>query len=574
MGVQGLAAFIRQFPSLANQETWQPTTEVNENSSPDRWIIDGNAFVHFYANQHHEYWFYGGEYANVADHLRRDIMTLQKAGLQLTFLFDGALPADKEGTRLKRLRDSLGRVSTLYDGKLSKGHSLSELYVIPPLMLDVCRQTIAELGVPHHTCQGEADAHVMRLAHDYHGYCVSRDSDIHVCPRVGKGYIPLGTLKIEPEQDNKVHALVYQPEQLANLLQIDVNVLSLFGTLLGNDYVDPVRRPIEQWCTAHGVQCNNKARMWPKHVGLFLNRISENTALESLIGEVVSSLGIQDQQIEIRESIRRYDPFSPLLGHQQGDIDLKQDVLAGVVGRSVSDILESKTFWTPVFIEDLRESSSWSISLPLRKCIYGLLVSGCDVVEYARERRHIARFLEEGTELPSGTSPKAILYGAHHTDPDSLQADHHVVPLILCLRYIVHQSAADENPMKRYELIGLIAGSLGSLAPVLGLQFQEREQSSNFWTKKRIPHLTAQFQSVVFCSHMLAQVLKIPHFAETPGFLAHMYSGKIMYRCLRGAQQLRGGIQSIVQQLVPQEARPLFTTIYEAVIQDLDTCLE
>lgn len=514
-----------------------------------------------------------GEYANVANHLRRDILTLQKAGLQLTFLFDGALPADKEGTRLERLRNLLGRVSTLYDGKLGKGHSLSDLYVIPPLMLDVCRQTIAELGVPHHTCQGEADAHVMRLAHESNGYCVSRDSDIHVCPCVGKGYIPLGTLKIEPEQDNKVHALVYQPEQLANLLQIDVNALSLFGTLLGNDYVDPVRRPIEQWCASHGIQCHNKARMWPKHVALFLSRISDHTALASLVNEVVSCLGIQDQQIDIRDSIRRYDPSSPLLEQQREDADLKQDVLAGVVGRSVSDILESRSFWTPVFVEDLRESSSWSISLPLRKYVYGLLVPGCNVVEYARERRHIARFLEEGTQLPSSTSPKDILYAAHHTDLHSLQADRHVVPLILCLRYLVHQSAADETPVKRSELVGLIAGSLGSLAPVLGLQFQERESSGNMWTKKRVPHLTAQFQSVIFCSHMLAQVLKIPHLAETPGFLAHIYSGKSMYRCLRGAQQTRGGIQSIVQQLVPQEARPLFTTIYEAVVQDFESCL-
>ncbi|KAI9320861.1 PIN domain-like protein, partial [Dichotomocladium elegans] len=278
MGIYGLATFVQEHCSLGEKESWH----VDATEKRTSFVIDGNAFTYHYAMQSRTSWAHGGQYSAIARTIRHDLLILQRAGIELTFVFDGAVPQDKQKTRLHRYATYIERGATTLSNLDNINASLrrsasnepqipNELFLLPPLMLDVCIQTLREMGIRVIICTGEADGHVVNMAHNQDGYVLSKDSDMHVYPHSGKGYIPLNTLSIS---NDAVTATVYHPRALASLLNLDVALLPLFGTLLGNDYLDAklVRMPIIEWCSERGFQCRSKTAFWPKFVAEFLHK--------------------------------------------------------------------------------------------------------------------------------------------------------------------------------------------------------------------------------------------------------------------------------------------------------------
>ncbi|CDH52733.1 hypothetical protein RO3G_07522 [Lichtheimia corymbifera JMRC:FSU:9682] len=593
MGIYGLAAFVHEHSTLGDQKTWT----VGDAAKPpaEHFIIDGNAFTYHYAMQSRADWIHGGQYSVVAKAIQDDVLVLQRAGIQLTVLFDGAVPHDKQRTRLKRYATYLERASmtlshldhinsALRQSKMGDDLPIpSDFFLLPPLMLDVCVQALQEMKVETIVCADEADGQVATMAELRNGYMVSKDSDMHVYPRAGKGYVPLGSLNI---RNDMVSATAYHPKALASLLDLKIDLLPLFGTLLGNDYLDTklVRDPITEWCSSRGLQCKSKTVYWPKIVGEFLRKIVGHQELDSnTINVVLKELNgmIKGNGVDhnvVIESVRRYDAESVLLEKDSTSADDNKGNMKHA-SRAITDITLTHTFWAPIFLEDLQQPSSWLVSRRLRQHVYTALLKSDTlpiIREYIREKRHLSEDMVECDVTCNSSGDGFTQFTQlHHTDPTLLaELDRYWWPLVLCLRCLIydlayHHGNNNSNRIKDHEVIGLLAGGFASLLH----KTDGPSALTKLPTIKRgALHLTAQFQSIVFCSHLLGQALGVRHL-EQEGMLINMYDGIRMHHYLQLARR-GASVERMLGSKLGGDKHQLFWNLYRAVIAKMEQNVE
>ncbi|KAI9351007.1 PIN domain-like protein, partial [Pilaira anomala] len=342
MGIHGLPFFIKSHPTLIERVEWTKT-----DSKSDEFIFDGNAFVYYIAHENRTDWTHGGQYATIAKVVKDMVETFRQCGIHMIFLFDGSLPQDKMETRIKRHKSYIERsISTFWNLKQINTSNKNEeqrqngiqyygdLFLIPPMTLEVIIQTLRELEVDVKICQGEADSEVVALAKKKNGYVVSQDSDMHAYPDVGKGYIPFELLSMNQHggDSHQISAGVFHPERLSRLLNLKRSFLPLFGTLLGNDYLDSdiLRYPIGQWSSENGITVINKQNGWPKVVAEFIRRNGlndEKDAIKNVVNQlkpIISKSSMKSREEKaagfedrIIDSISRYDADSSLIIHQE-----------------------------------------------------------------------------------------------------------------------------------------------------------------------------------------------------------------------------------------------------------------
>ncbi|KAI8089578.1 uncharacterized protein BX664DRAFT_386044 [Halteromyces radiatus] len=617
MGIHGLSTFVQNNPSLGVQKTWYLNNAEKNN---DHLIVDGNAFVYHYAYLHRQHWTHGGQYEYMANVIRRIISIWKQAGFTLTFLFDGALPYDKQETRIKRYRDYVDRsVLTMnclsHINNANKVHLRlftlegpqysSDLYVIPPLTIEVCMQTLRELDVSVLTCMEEADGVATQLAQETQGYVVSKDSDMHIYPDCGKGYIPLDSLEISSLYTNDQHhdddddhdipliisATIYQPKVLANLLGLELKMLPLFGTLLGNDYLDiqVIKYPIMTWCSKNvGWNKQNTISHWIKNVAEFIrqmNHMSESSS--SIISTIMSQLKpiilesgmskknqiVNTLEDMILASVKRYDPQHSLLTSSQQQIDISSIHIAPKqYSRQILDLSITHSFWAGVFLEDVQQLSSWYLSRSLRQAMYGWMNMD-KINEYVREKQHLACDTVSVRTIDHDHDQQQLLHlflHHHHVSPTmKMWMDSKIAkplhPLVICLRYFVQESLNTGQPLANHEVVALLVASMVDLVPttlpdefsradgptdliLLSSYYRDTNQQRQQQQKedgikipplrKRSIQLSTQWQHTLLSSHFLAQVLLYndsnfdQHFNQT-GVLATLYNGLVVHTCLQ-----------------------------------------
>ncbi|KAI8646553.1 hypothetical protein BD408DRAFT_409861 [Parasitella parasitica] len=634
MGVHGLSYFIKSLPTIVDHVKWKVEPSKRK-IDQDHFIIDGNAFVYHIAFENRANWTHGGQYADIADAVVKTVDVLHRAGIRLTFLFDGALPQDKLETRVKRHKSYIERCASTYwnlkqintsnknaDEQQNGIHYHGDLFLIPSLTLEVIIQTLKELHVNVEICNAEADGEVVNTAIREMAYVVSQDSDMHVYSHVGKGYIPLELLQVpiyqnqnQNNQDNEyVSAGVYHPEALAKVLHLEPFQLPLFGTLLGNDYLDAdlVRFPISHWCNREGIHITkNNQSGWPKIVAEFLRRNSQldergkgksciiHNIATQLVPIIASSSmksreekanGFQDRIID---SISRYDVSSPLLKRSSKEfqhnnentpetrIDTisKQFLYTKNPSRQIMDVITSRAFWTSIFLEDIERESSWDVSRSLRQCLYGAVSERLEdqqetiVQEYIREKQHLEIVQVKGGVIQNQRSTPLIdFYRIHVSNQDHLK-DHDPAlhPLVLSIRYMLyHCSQSIENGrLFNFEVVAIIISTLRSLAPTLGYSIEEVPLPNIGIPalKKRSIHLAAQYQGIIHSSFLLSQILDIENHLRTPQVLSRMYNGLYFHYYIEIA---RGGasISKMLHNATPK-FKALFCSIYKSVMTGL-----
>ncbi|OBZ87097.1 Protein asteroid 1 [Choanephora cucurbitarum] len=619
MGIHGLSYYITSFPNLIEKAEWK----LDSSDLVDQFIFDGNAFVYHIAFQNRTNWTHGGQYAMIAEIVTKTVQTLSSAGIEPTFLFDGALPKDKLDTRLKRHRSYIDRCISTYQnlGQINASNKDSDdrhngiqyygdLFLIPPLTLEVVVQTLRELNVQVKICQAEADGEVVTLANQKNAYVVSQDSDMYVYPRIGKGYIPFELLKIPLNKDSShISAGVYHPDRLSTMLNLETCFLPLVGTLLGNDYldVDSIRPLIGQWCSAEGLSiAKNSSAGWPKIVAELIKK-NLNNPKDDVIRSIAEQLStvpaksnsrlkmttnsvLQDRMID---SISRYDLSSPLLKSvttnvlkhlAKGGVHLAYDDQTKDFSRQLLDVIESKTFWTSIFLEDIEREYSWDVSRLLRQSMYTIALhqvgrhdstsnseSMAKVEEYVRVKHHL-----EGVRVITDniSQPTLDFYMLHQSNRETLNHLNTVThPLVLCLRYLIfHCSRSIKNGrLYNYEVVGMLISGLRSLAVIIdGLTKDDAPfKIDTPKLKKRCVHLAAQFQSVIYSSYLLSQTLDMPDYMQSPHLLANLYNGVYFHHYIELA---RNGA-SIGKMLsgLSEGFKSLFFSVYEAVMSDLES---
>ncbi|KZT69711.1 PIN domain-like protein [Daedalea quercina L-15889] len=203
MGIHGLTTYLRESRTALAHTIIFPT----QNAKPITIVVDGWSFIFELASWAGLPWIYGGEYEAFSSLLTRVVMAWKDLGLHVCFAFDGAYPALKFPTLVKRATQTTIQVGQLFFRTSGPARStprfLRENSLLPPLIYTVCVQTLLDLvsssamrdkppWLEVHFADEEGDPYAVALAARLNAYVVGRDSDYVILNAEGyQGYIPL-----------------------------------------------------------------------------------------------------------------------------------------------------------------------------------------------------------------------------------------------------------------------------------------------------------------------------------------------------------------------------------------------
>lgn len=157
-------------------------------------------------------------------------------------VFDGGY--DKSGRKLKTVFERVNQRLSLVKG-IARNKSYYE-QVLPILARDVFICVLNELSVPFAICDYEADDQITALANYYKCPVISADSDFFIFD-VHNGFITRDSIEttviLDIDSSGKEYRylncyIYYIDEFISCFPGIEKTVLPLFGTLMGNDYVE------------------------------------------------------------------------------------------------------------------------------------------------------------------------------------------------------------------------------------------------------------------------------------------------------------------------------------------------
>ena len=403
MGVKGLSSLL----------------EDDRRISPDihfrdsKLVVDGHNLLYrlyFSCNldQNH-----GGEYLAFQVQVQALFKTLADCGIKAYVVMDGGSGGSdiKLDTLMARARGKVWRAQ----GAALKGRRAD---ILPPFTLSVFEQTLNDLNVSLVRCFGEADVQLAALARDWCCPVLSADTDFYIY------HLPAGVLPLKQFQWHAVEKSAsqryipcrrYTATSFCTLFNIDRQLLPLFASLAGNDYVNlrevnwahflPAGRPRRS---------GNAARLegllsW---LGARTHQSTEETltAAMALIPNM-SQQGRAEVQAEVQRSMLEYElPSSsslrgffsegavpPLPAEMVSRVPdwVRAPLARGELSGDILDLLvhRSNKLQTQVEPSDLQSSNL--PSQPIREVLYGLLLGqgGCEVEEMDRVGLELTRVM-------------------------------------------------------------------------------------------------------------------------------------------------------------------------------------
>ncbi|GFR17867.1 protein asteroid homolog 1 [Trichonephila clavata] len=231
MGIRGLSTFFNNKPDLSKSYKLHDTSV----------IIDGNNLIYLLYFSRKIDCVYGGDYYKYATAIKKYFSSYLECNIKPIIIFDGGYdPSDRKfETCLLRSKSRL--TVTQRTAKLGK-HSGNVLPICAP---EIFRNVLSEMGIPFAQCEFEADEQLVALANYYECPVLSNDSDFYIFD-VHKGFIRLdsvGTSVLETDIDGTkckyLDCVIYHIDKFLSYFPgLDRNILPLFGTLIGNDYIN------------------------------------------------------------------------------------------------------------------------------------------------------------------------------------------------------------------------------------------------------------------------------------------------------------------------------------------------
>ena len=243
MGVRGLHSLLRSLslPSIAEH------IELSaENSKRNLLVVDGNAFVHWFALE-----VLGPapsintNYRLLSEHVSAWVTRCDIANVDCVFVFDGITEPAKLFCRIERLAKQATHVHTVLSTLLltNKGSDSNRatlhLQSTPPLLAIAC---VVQALRGHDNCRalyadGEADAAIVEVAIALDAIAVlSNDTDMLVFDTGTVGYIPFWAFGFA--DDGSLCAFIVRRVRVAAILGIPPDYLPLLAALAGNDFTD------------------------------------------------------------------------------------------------------------------------------------------------------------------------------------------------------------------------------------------------------------------------------------------------------------------------------------------------
>ncbi|GFT72516.1 protein asteroid homolog 1 [Trichonephila clavipes] len=184
---------------------------------------------------------YGGDYYIYAAAIKKYFSSYLECNIKPIVIFDGGYDLSDRKFETTLLRSKTRLTVTQHIAKY--GECSGNL--LPICAPEIFRNVLSEMGVPFAQCEFEADEQLTALANYYDCPVLSNDSDFYIFD-VHKGFIRLdsiGPSVLETDIDGTkckyLDCDIYHIDKFMSYFPgLDRNLLPLFGTLVGNDYVN------------------------------------------------------------------------------------------------------------------------------------------------------------------------------------------------------------------------------------------------------------------------------------------------------------------------------------------------
>ncbi|KAG8194115.1 hypothetical protein JTE90_003054 [Oedothorax gibbosus] len=396
MGIRGLSTFFNNNPDLSKSHKLYNTNV----------IIDGNNLIHLLYFSNKVDFIYGGDYHKYAKSIRKYFSSYLECNIRPIVIFDGGYDKTdrKFQTILKRSRDRLNFTQQIVKyGDCAGG-------VLPINAKVIFRDVLVEMGIPFAQCDFEADDQVTSLANHYNCPVLSNDSDFYIF-NILNGFIRLSSVDTTVSETTNNEgdsfkylkcSIYYVDKFLSHFPGIDRNILPLFGTLVGNDFVDSkdfskffnsVRFPKQK---SRKFKVNERQKRiigllsWLAHCNLNENikqillytKKERREYLKSVIDRSINGYKTQkcnlvfiiDGEIENLEKIFESET---ILETPCGHALPIQFVIAfhqGTIQPFFLNIINLHRTFLQAQVEDISEESSHACSRYIRQIIYGILL--------------------------------------------------------------------------------------------------------------------------------------------------------------------------------------------------------
>uniref|UniRef100_A0A8C7LFY4 Asteroid homolog 1 n=1 Tax=Oncorhynchus kisutch TaxID=8019 RepID=A0A8C7LFY4_ONCKI len=405
MGIKGLAKFVGDHGEILTDYRFRNSKVV----------IDGcNIYHSLYltscVDQQH-----GGEYDAFQDQVCKFFKALRDCSIEPYVIIDGGSDhTDKKFETVRKRAES--KIDTA--NKLSKG--LRGAWLIPTLARQVFKEVLSSLKVPFAQALSEADQEIASLAQKWKCPVLSNDNDFYIFD-IQAGFLPMSHFKWQNASvqrwspENYIPCKLYTTTSFCRLVNINRQLLPVFGVIAGNDYVnlDKMGFPI-RWKDNSPMEPNWKRGEIPERFpsSLLLKWLTsfqeKQEALDNvhlLIGHGENNMdaalqalsqGIETYQIQ-PGCLERFfnDGEAPDPGLLPDHLSVLPDwtllpLTKGTLPPYMIYILQLRPVIQGIQVEDHSLPSGNITSRPIRQVFYGLLLGeGREVEEYDREGKNL-----------------------------------------------------------------------------------------------------------------------------------------------------------------------------------------
>ncbi|CAM4703582.1 unnamed protein product [Leuciscus chuanchicus] len=377
MGVQGLKTYIE-----SSDKNYLRSWAFREK----RLIIDGcNLYYLLYFDCNLDQ-MHGGDYDAFEELITQFFENLAACDISPYVVLDGGDDhTDKKfDTVMKRKQQKIKEAYNLSMGK--KGR------VLPTLIKNVLRQLLHKLKVPMVQCLEEADWEIAALAQEWDCPVLSNDSDFYIF-NLRAGVLPISHFQwkkvgVDRRTNKKcIQAKHFTLGQFCASFQMNAELLPIFASILGNDYVKLQNIKYPDW-EEYSVPGMENAR-----IDGMLKWLSQFPGPKEAISALLKFTDDEEKVIvhkALLNGIKEYKLISGSLAQFFKSKVIPQSILTGPLqvlpkwtlrpllqGRmssSVIDVLVHQRVSLTPQVEDFQLPCSSEISRPIRQVIYGLLL--------------------------------------------------------------------------------------------------------------------------------------------------------------------------------------------------------
>lgn len=351
MGVSGLAGYVSS-NGLLSTGSW------SKRDVPINIIIGGTALVfHLYEQKFN--WVVGGQYLGLQQEIQKFFRDLEKCGFHVpVVVFEGiryvpgkqSLRTQRDvGTTLK-IRAQLDEISK----NPTQNFQQSPNFVLPLLAIPVAVEAIKNLGINVEIANGDSDYIIACLAKKHNSLVLSNDSDFLLFP-LSQPYLDIKFFSME---DKKAKFSMFDPKKLAQKLNIPVRFLPLLAPVLGNDYLSTTKlKNIRDGKNIHDL-LNRLSKV--------INSLPKDSSLDTVISKYIDFLN----PVDPLKWKQKFKEVSERYLNLEKNIDSLKYSPGKVLYGDLTDIRDNVTFFCTPLMEDLRKTSVWKISTPIRQYGY------------------------------------------------------------------------------------------------------------------------------------------------------------------------------------------------------------